>query len=63
MDLKLGFVLNFSECLMKDGIERIVNQSDEHALQRSLPVARAVSRLFTWSPESDFIRWTGFHEA
>ena len=27
--LKLGFLLNFAEALMKDGIERIVNRLDE----------------------------------
>lgn len=29
--LKLGFLLNFAEALMKDGIERIVNQLEEPA--------------------------------
>lgn len=31
-DLKLGFLLNFSEALMKDGLERIVNQLEEPPL-------------------------------
>jgi len=28
-DLKLGFLLNFGEALMKDGITRLVNHLDE----------------------------------
>lgn len=30
-ELKLGFLLNFAEALMKDGLERIVNQLEEPA--------------------------------
>lgn len=30
--MKLGFLLNFGSALMKDGIERVVNQLDENPL-------------------------------